>query len=69
MIRISEDDFKKLVAMITKVGMPGAVISFSITQQGVLSVKTVDRDGKDITIELTDTRWPMMPRITRTETF
>ncbi len=67
MTRISYEDFKKLVKMLEKEGQGGPL---TIREDGAaLKVQTLDREGKEIMIELSDIQYPLFPRITRTETF
>jgi hypothetical protein len=68
MTRITAQDFKKLVDLLKKDGQDGAYLTF-LEYKTTLVVKTTDRSGKEIMIELSDVDYPFMPRITRTETF
>lgn len=68
MIRVTNKDFQKLVKFLAKEGQDGAMLSFSVSHTSLI-IKTVDRANKDMTIELSDTDYPFMPRITKTETF
>ncbi len=67
MIRISYADFQKMVKMLEKESQGGPL---RVSTEGtVLKVQTLDRSGKEMMIELSDTEYPFMPRITKTETF
>lgn len=67
MIRIAPDDFKKLIKMLEKEGQGGPI---TLKEDGAtLRVSCLDREGKDLIIEISDIQYPMLPRITRTETF
>lgn len=68
MIRVSAKDFQKLIALLKKDGQDGAQLTFRIEQTG-LTITTMDKNNKEMLIELSDTDYPFMPRITRTETF
>jgi hypothetical protein len=70
MVKITRADFDKLVSLIKKEGMDGASLNVyaGVTATSLL-IKTVDRQNKDILIELSDEEYPFMPRVTRTETF
>jgi hypothetical protein len=46
----------------------GAHLNFK-TVDTRLEVKTLDRTGKEMMIEISDVEYPFMPRITRTESF
>ena len=67
MVRISYDDFKKLDKLLDKEGC-GAHLTFR-DNGTVLEIRTMDRAGKEIVIELSDVDYPMLPRVTRTEIF
>ncbi len=67
MIRITYDDFKKLIKLLDKEGC-GAHLSFKEDHPS-LQIKTIDRTGKEMMIELSDVDYPFMPRKTFTETF
>ena len=68
MIRISGQDFDKLVNLLKKEGMTGAQLVFT-DDTTCLRIKTIDRNNKEVIIELSDVAYPFMPRATRTETF
>lgn len=68
MIRISNDDFQKLLKLLTKEQLPGAYMSFK-TAGSSLEIKTVDRSNKEMLIEISDVEYPFMPKVTKTETF
>jgi len=70
MIRVSRVDFDKFIKLLNKESQDGAPLTFYTTANGAsLCIKTVDKQNKDITIELSDIDYPFMPRVTRTETF
>lgn len=70
MIRITRQDFDKLVTIVKKEGMDGASLAFWVSSTGAnLGIRTLDRSNKEITITISDTEYPFMPTITRTETF
>ncbi len=67
MTKVSYEDFKKLVKMLDKESQGGPL---SFREDGAtLRVSALDREGKEIIIELSDLQYPLFPRITRTETF
>jgi hypothetical protein len=68
MIKITRTDFDKFVNIIKKEGMDGADLIFKISNAS-LCIKTIDKSTKEIIIEISDSDYPFMPRITRTETF
>ncbi len=68
MIRVTNVDFQKLINLLKKEAMDGATLTFKETGRS-LTVETVDRQGKNILIEISDTEYPFMPRMTKTETF
>lgn len=68
MIRITNDDFQKLVKLLAKEGQPGAYLTFK-TELSSITIRTVDRQNKEMLIELSDTEYPFMPRVTKVETF
>jgi hypothetical protein len=66
-MRIEMKDLLKAVKLLEKEANGGAI---SIRIDGVtLQLITVDRSGKEMTIELSDLQYPMLPRVTKTETF
>ncbi len=67
MTRISYEDFKKLVKMLEKESQ-GGILTFK-EQGSTLHVSAMDREGKEMLIELSDVQYPLFPRITRTESF
>ncbi len=68
MIRITDADFQKLVKLLAKEAQQGAQLTFRI--DGVaLRISTIDRQNKEMIIELSDTNYPFMPRVTKVETF
>ena len=67
MIRVSAIDFEKFVRLVAKEGMQGATLSFRDDGTS-LKVGLTDRNGKELIVELADTDYPFMPRVTRTET-
>lgn len=68
MIRITDQDFQKLVKLLLKEAQQGASLTFKV--DGVsLTVTTVDKSNKEMIIELSDLNYPFMPRLTKTETF
>lgn len=67
MIRITSEDFIKLVKMIEKEGQ-GGILAFK-EDGATLKVLCHDKSGKEMTLELSDVQYPMKPRITKTETF
>lgn len=68
MIRITNEDFHKLVKLLTKDGMQGAFLSFRM--DGVkLQVTTLDKTNKEMMIEISDVSYPFVTRVTKTETF
>lgn len=68
MIRITDKDFKKLIDYLKKFGQDGANLKFEINGSS-LNITTFDRSNKEMIIELSDTEYPFMPTVTRTETF
>jgi hypothetical protein len=69
MIRITSKDFFKFVDLLKKEGMDGAELSFSEGNGSALQITTVDKTGKQMVVELSDTKYPFMPRVTKTDTF
>ncbi len=70
MIRITSVDFQKLVKLLAKEGQDGAPLSFSMTSIGSsLRISTMDRNNKEMVIELSDVEYPFMPRLIKVETF
>lgn len=69
MIRITNVDFQKLVKLLAKEGQEGATLTFQTGVGTKLEVVTMDRQNKEMRIELSDVDYPFMPRITKTETF
>lgn len=67
MIRITYADFLKLIKLLEKEGC-GAHLAFK-TDGTCLEVKTLDRSSKELIIQISDSDYPFMPRVTRTETF
>lgn len=68
-VKVSWDDFKRFVEFLEKEGQPGAYIAFELGQNAaILTIKTKDKVGDDITIELSDSDYPFKPRVIRTET-
>lgn len=56
--------------LLRKEGQQGASLVFYISgYQSSLLIKTQDKANKDILIELSSEEYPMMPKVTRTETF
>ncbi len=68
MIKITRKDFDKLVALLAKEGQDGATLTFE-TDRSDLKITTHDRANKQMVIEIADTEYNHMPRVTRTETF
>lgn len=68
MIRISSVDFKKLIKLLEKEGQDGAHLAFK-TNGSKLEISTMDRNNKELLIEVSDVDYPFMPTLTRTETF
>lgn len=68
MIRVTNSDFQKLVNILKKEAMDGSTLTFRDTGH-TLTINTVDKSGKDMTIEISDSNYPFMPRLTKTETF
>lgn len=67
MVRVNFEELLKAVKLLEKDSICGPI---SISTDGVtLKMGSVDRSGKDMTIELSDLQYPFKPRITRTETF
>ncbi len=70
MIKITRQDFDKLVKLLLKEGQDGASLAFSTNNYGAgLIIETFDRQNKKMVIEISDESSSFMPRITRTETF
>ena len=67
MIRVTDNDFKKMIKMLEKESQGGPITVR--TDGSTLQISCLDRSGKDMVIELSDMNYPMMPRITKTETF
>lgn len=68
MVRITPEDFKKLVKILEKEGQDGAFLSFR-DDGSALKVETVDKTGRSMLIEISDSKYPFMAKITKTETF
>lgn len=68
MVKITAKDFAKLVDLLKKQGMDQANLTFRIGD-AKLHITTMDRQAKEMIIELSDSEYPFMPRVTRTETF
>lgn len=69
MIRVTAQDFKKLVDFLKTHGQDGAYLTFDTETVGAfLIVKTVDKYNKEVKLEISDVDYPFMPRVTRTET-
>lgn len=67
MIRIDYKDLIKTMKLLEKEGTGGAL---SIKTDGVvLKISCMDRTGQEMTIEINDVDYPMMPRVTKVETF
>ncbi len=67
MVRITYDDFKKLVKLLEKEA-GGTHLTFKDTT-AALTVSCTDRTNKEMVIEISDVSYPFMPRVTKTETF
>jgi hypothetical protein len=67
MIRVTAKDFERLLKVLKKEGQEGALLTFRIEQTS-LFVTTFDKLNKEMTIRLSDTDYPFMPTITKTET-
>ncbi len=67
MIKITAEDFAKLVTILAKEGQPGASLEFSTTYEK-LQVETYDRQNRRILLSLSSVDYPYKPTITRTET-
>lgn len=68
MIRVTNVDFQKLINIIKKEAMDGSTLTFRDTGRS-LTIETVDRTGKSMIVEISDSDYPFMPRLTKTETF
>jgi len=68
MIRITAEDFDKLVKLLAKESAQGAYITLKTTTSSI-EVTTVDKHGKEMRIEISDVSYPFKPRLTKTETF
>ncbi len=68
MIRITKQDFDKLVKFLAKEGQDGAVLSFRI-EDVALIVKTVDKSGTEMVLTIKDEQYRRLPTVTKTETF
>jgi hypothetical protein len=68
MIKITKQDFDKLVKLLAKDGQEGAPITF-VWDHPCIRIKTMDRSNKEMIIEISDVEYPFMPRKTITETF
>lgn len=67
MVRIDMKDLMKAIKLLEKESTGGPV---TFRDDGAsLKIITTDRSGKEMTIELSDMNYPMMPRVTKTETF
>lgn len=65
MIRIDPKDLARAIALLNKEAN-GGPISFK-TDGVILKIGSVDRNGKDLVLELFDVSYPTIPRVTRTE--
>lgn len=68
MIRVTSVDFHKLLKLLAKEGQEGATLTFR-DQGNKLEITTVDRANKTMIVEISDSEYPFMPRLTKTETF
>jgi hypothetical protein len=67
MTRISYDDFKKMVKLLEKETQGGPI---TIREDGAcLKVSVLDREGRELMMEISDISYPFFPKVTRTETF
>lgn len=68
MIRITAQDFKKLIDFLKKEGQDGAYLAFR-EEQTTLSITTIDKQNREMIIQLSDVDYPFMPSVTKKETF
>lgn len=68
MIRITNDDFQKLVKLLAKESQQGAYLTFNIVNTH-LEIRSLDRSNKEMVIEISDVEYPFMPKVTKTEVF
>lgn len=67
MVRIKFDELLKAVKLLEKDSMCGTI---TIKEDGAsLKFLTMDRTNREMSVEISDTNYPMMPRVTKTETF
>jgi hypothetical protein len=67
MVRIKFEELLKAIELLKKDSQASIV---SIKDDGaVLKIGAPDKSGRDMVIELSDTNYPMMPKVTKTETF
>lgn len=67
MVRVEFKDLIKAMELL-KVQSAGGPVSVS-SDGAVLKIKATDKQSKELVIELSDVSYPMMPRLTKTETF
>lgn len=67
MIRVDTKDLYRAMDLI-RAQSNGAPVTFK-TDGASLKIQITDKQGKDMTLELSDVNYPMMPKVTKTETF
>lgn len=67
MVRINLSELIKAMELLKKESLSDIV---SIKEDGaMLKISTSDKNHKDLMVELSDTKYPMKPKLTRTEDF
>lgn len=66
MINVTDADFKKVLKYLEREGQEGANKTF-IINGSKLVIRTMDRTNRQMDIELSDSQYPYMPSVTKTE--
>lgn len=67
MTRVDMKDLLKAIKLLEKESNGGPV---TIRSEGsYLKLSAVDTSGREMTIEISDVAYPMIPKVTKTETF